>query len=106
MPFFKRREPEPIDLWGPAFSEGRVPIQPDPVELDRMILRAQTLAEIRAPIDDLGRAMDIVANIEAEVAYALDSPTKHRDWPAARQRVLDLLTQLGQLVYQELPAEA
>jgi hypothetical protein len=106
MPLFKRREPEPLDLWGPNFNPRRVPMHPDPVELDRLVLRAQTLAEIRAPFDQLGRAMDIVANIEAEIAYTLDSPTKHRDWREARLRVMDLLTQLGEVVYQEVPAEA
>jgi hypothetical protein len=101
----RRREPEPIDLWGPSFNPRRVPEGPDPIELNRLVIRLQTLSEVRAPLDEIPRAMAIVASIEDLIAYVLESPTKHRDWREARPRIVALVEQLGTVLYQELPEE-
>ena len=106
MPLFKRREPEPLDLWGPAFSPRRVPMGPDPAELDRLVLCLECLRVELAPLYEIPRAINIVAHVEAEIAYALDSPTKHRDWREARPRILALIEQLGAVLYQEIPEES
>jgi hypothetical protein len=105
MLLFKRRDAEPPveNLWGPQFNERRVPEGPDESELDRLVLRLQAMIEMRAPYSAMDQANEIVASIEAEIAAALQSPTKHRDWRETRPRILGLLTELGQVVYQELP---
>lgn len=105
MLLFKHRRREPVDedLWGPHFNVRRVPMTPDAVELDRLLLRLQALSDIRAPAFQLEHARSIVAEIETEVRNALESPTKHRDWREIRPRVLELLTQLGQILYQQVP---
>ncbi len=102
---FKRHDREPVeeDLWGPNFNPRRVPLAADPAELDRLVLRLQALTEIRAPSFQLDHARAIVAGIETEIQNTLESPTKHRDWRETRPRVLELLTQLGQILYQQVP---
>ncbi len=100
---FKRREPEPVDLWGPEFNERRVPVGPDPVELERLIARLYALIELRADYPQQQPANDIVALMDAEIAAALTSPTKHRDWKETRPKVLQLLTELGMVLYQQHP---
>lgn len=99
----RRREPPEEDLWGPQFNFSRVPMAPDAVELDRLLLRLQALSDIRAPSFQLEHAREIVGQIEDVIREALESPTKHRDWREARPRVLELLTQLGQILYQQVP---
>jgi len=106
MPLFKRRQAEPaeVDLWGPNFNPRRVPLAADPAELDRLVLRLQALTDIRAPSFQIDHAREIVAGIETEIQNTLESSTKHRDWREARPRVLELLTQLGQILYQQVPS--
>ena len=99
----RRREPPEVDLWGPHFNFARVPMAPDAVELDRLLLRLQALSDIRAPAFQLEHAREIVGEIEDVIRDALESPTKHRDWRETRPRILELLTQLGQILYQQVP---
>jgi hypothetical protein len=101
--FKRRRQPPEEDLWGPHFNFRRVPLAADSVELDRLVLRLQALSDVRAPAFQLEHARAIVAGIETEIGNTLESPTKHRDWREARPRVLELLTQLGQILYQQVP---
>ena len=106
MPLFKRARREPVeeDLWGPNFSPRRVPMAADAVELDRLVLRLHAVTDIRAPSFQLEHAREVVEAIQKEIQSTLDSPSKHRDWREARPRVLELLTQLGQILYQQVPS--
>jgi hypothetical protein len=108
MPLFKRRarQEREIDLWGPNFNFRRVPLEADPIELDRLVLRLQALTDIRAPNFQIDHAKAIIGEVQTEIENALQSPTKHRDWREARPRVLELLTQLGQILYQQVPASS
>jgi hypothetical protein len=105
MLLFKRRQREPAeeDLWGPQFNFRRVPLAADAEELDRLVLRLQALTDIRSPSFQLDHARAIVDDIQTEIQNTLESPTKHRDWREARPRILELLTQLGQILYQQVP---
>lgn len=104
MLMFKRhREPPPVDLWGPEFNERRVPLGPDPIELERLMVRLQALVELRGEVRDMDRTNEILATMDAEISVALTSPTKHRDWQTARPRLLQLLTELGEVLYQQHP---
>ena len=100
---FRPREPKPLNLWGHEFDERRVPVWPDSVELERLVLRLQALADLRGGVDDMDRTNDILSRMEAEIEEAMSSPTKHRDWREARPRVLALMTELGQVLYQQFP---
>ncbi|HLG74379.1 MAG TPA: hypothetical protein VK009_28505 [Chloroflexota bacterium] len=102
---FKRRErePAPVNLWGHEFDERRVPVWPDSVELERLMVRLQALADLRGEAKDIDVTNDILNRMQAEIEDAMSSPTKHRDWREARPRVLALLTELGQVLYQQFP---
>ena len=104
MSIFKRRhDPPEEDLWGPQFAERRVPLEADSEELNRLVLRLQALVDVRAPPFQLDHARAVVADIETIIVDCLESPTKHRDWRQSRPRVLELLTQLVQILYQQVP---
>jgi hypothetical protein len=103
MLMFKRREPAPLNLWGHEFDERRVPVWPDSVELDRLLVRLQAVVDLRGEVKDMGLTNDILVRMQVEIDEAMGSPTKHRDWRDARPRVLALLTELGQVLYQQFP---
>lgn len=105
MLMFKRRHrEEPVkDVWGPQFNPRRVPVGPDSVELDRLVLRLHSLVELRGHIRDREQTKEILSNIESEIQAAMTSPTKHRDWRETRARVLELIDELGTVLYREQP---
>ncbi|GEM_PF-5345131 len=100
-----RRAPKPVDLWSPQFRESQVPASADGRQLQEFLLRMEALVELRAAPGNTERAKAIVQAMDLEIRGALDSPTKHRDWREARPRVVDLLNQLGQVLYEEVQPE-
>jgi len=84
----------------------RVPMGPDPAELDRVLLRLQALVDVRADSDKMSAAQQLVDRIDVEIREALGSPTKHRDWPPARERIIEMMTELGELLYWHEGLEA
>jgi hypothetical protein len=105
MLLFRRRHAEPPvkDLWGLQFSTRRVPLAPDPALLDQLLLRLRALVELRAVAANVDHATALVDAMELEIRNTLESPSKYRDWRETRPRVLQLLMELGQVLYQELP---
>ncbi|HLY64315.1 MAG TPA: hypothetical protein VKU60_02180 [Chloroflexota bacterium] len=81
----------------------KLPEGPDAYELERIIMHYSALVELRASDEDRDEAEELVARIDTEIQTALDSPTKHRDWKAARPRIEQLVTQLDQLLYYQQP---
>ncbi|HLY64674.1 MAG TPA: hypothetical protein VKU60_03985 [Chloroflexota bacterium] len=81
----------------------RLPEGPDSYELDVVVKRINAMVELRAGEANRDRAESLVAQIENDIEDALNSPTKHRDWKAARPRIQDMLDQLEQVLYYERP---
>ena len=98
-----QREAQQPDVWSPQFRERQIPIVADARELDEFIIRMQALVELRTAPWNEDRANTIVQAMDMEIRNALESPTKHRDWRETRPRVVALLTELGQVLYEEIP---
>jgi hypothetical protein len=81
----------------------RLPEGPDGYELDVLVKRINAMVELRAGEANRDRAEGLVAQIEAGIEDALESPTKHRDWRAARPRIQHMLDELEQVLYHERP---
>src|SRR5438045_2792465 len=85
--------------WSPLMDPRRIPVGPDAAELDRVILRLQALVDVRADATKLDQAQQLVDRIEVEIRDALESPTKHRAWTETRLRVIELMDDLGEVLY-------
>jgi hypothetical protein len=81
----------------------RLPEGPDGYELDIVIKRINALVDLRTGEANRDHAEALVAEIENQIEQALASPTKHRDWRAARPRIQQMLDALDEVLYQQQP---
>lgn len=94
-------DPEPDT--GSTLTPMRVPVEPNALELERLLTRLSVLVELRSTVENRQHAEALLGTIEAEIDAVLASPTKHRDWRSRRFEVLRLLTDLDQVLYYQLP---
>ena len=80
-----------------------VPEQPDAVELERLLMRLSALIELRAAPENEFRARQLLATIEHEIDTTFNSGVRHREWRVRRYRVLELMAELDQILYYQMP---
>src|SRR5437870_5439733 len=90
------------ELDGSTLRPMRVPEQADAEELRLLLMRTETLVELRATPANTPRAQQLLDALQAEIDATLDSPAKHREWRVRRYTVLSLLTELDHLLYDQL----
>lgn len=81
----------------------RLPEGPDGYELDVIVKRINAMVDLRAGEANRDRAEELVVAIEADIQDALDSPTKHRDWRAAKPHIQKMLDELEHVLYYDRP---
>ncbi|MDE3076905.1 MAG: hypothetical protein KGJ86_15925, partial [Chloroflexota bacterium] len=76
----------------------KVPKEPEPEELARLLDTLEARIQLRAYEDNVDSAYQVLGRVQAEIEGILSSQSMYRDWRERRPALLDLVAELDRVL--------